>query len=263
MRRGPLILGLAVAIAWIAAPADLWGAEPPNRPPPNDGVYRSPVADREDNDNDLHRPPKSALGLIRDMRLTIQAQRLLKADRVLAALKLKVVVHEGVAEVSGNVPSVEVGRDVVGKLEAIKGILEVHNNLQCKPALVKPTVTGTRIEVANKPAADVDPPKARSREPAVVTGIEGYKSRPDQTPGPMGDRPRVAAASAVEVRPPSLAELVARVRQTEPRFQAISVDIQDSMLVVHRAGVSSADATALAQKLRRIPGVGEVLISSD
>jgi hypothetical protein len=261
MRRGTVILGLAVALAWIAAPADLWGAEPPSRPPPNDGLIHSPVADREDNDNDQYRPPKSALGLIRDMRLTIQAQRLLKADRGLAPLKLKVEVRNGVAQLSGTVPSDGVGREAVGKLETIKGIEEVRSNFQYRPAPLNPAATGTHVEVAKPP--EIDPLKTRPGEPAVVTGSEGHKGRTDPPASPIPVKPRVAPASTVAIHPPSLAEQVARIRQMEARFQTISVDVQDSMLIVHRAGVSSADATALAEKLRRIPGVGEVLISSD
>jgi hypothetical protein len=271
MRNTRPILGLAMAIVLFAAPAVLWAANPSPRSPPPDST-----------DPDPYHPPQSALGLIRDLRLRILAQRMLEADRVLAPLKLKVEVHDAVAVVSGTIPSDEVGRDARGKLETIKGIVEVRSRFLINASVLKPADDGMHVDVA-RPAGDTDSLKGRPRDPVVVTGSEGRKPRPD-TPtdlpsvysarnekgreivlqGPRTSAVKQGASAGASVaRPPSLADQVERVRQSEGRFRAISVDVQDGMLVVHRRGVSSADATALAEKLRRIPGVGEVLIASD
>jgi hypothetical protein len=262
---------VAIAVGLFAVPAVLWAANPPPRSPPYDL-----------GDPDPYHPPKSALGMIRDMRLRILAQHKLEADRVLAPLKLKVEVHNAVAVVSGTIPSDEVGRHAVGKLETVNGIQEVRPSFRINASVLKPAGQGMHVEVA-KPAGDADSLKGRPREPVVVTGTEGRKARPE-TPADLpsvnparnekgGDivlrAPRTsvvkqgASAGASVARPPSLADEIARVRQSEGRFGAIAVDMQEGMLVVHRSGVSSAVATALAEKLRRIPGVGEVLIASD
>ncbi len=230
------ILGLALAIGLFAAPAVLWAANPPPRSPPYDL-----------SDPDPYHPPKSALGMLRDLRLRILAQRMLEADRALAPLKLKVEVHNAVAVVSGTIPSEDIGRDAKGKLETIKGIEDVRSRFQINASVLKPIEAGMHLEVA-RPAHSARNEKGedvvlRSPQPAAVK--------------------QSASAGASVARPPSLADQVARVRQSEGRFGAIAVDVQDGMLIVHRSGVSSADATALAEKLRRIPGVGEVLIASD
>jgi hypothetical protein len=237
MRHRRPILGLATAIVLFAVPPVLWAANPPPRSPP--GLT----------DPDPYHPPQSALGLIRDMRLRILAQHKLEADRGLAPLKLKVEVHNSVAVVSGTIPSDDVGRDAIGKLETIKGIEEVRARFHRNASVLKPAEVGTHVEVAKPASANA----ARSEKgDDIVLG------------GPRTSAVKQGAeAGASAARPPSLAELVKRVRQSEGRFQGIVVDIQEGMLVVHRSGVASADATALAEKLRRIPGVGEVLIASD
>jgi hypothetical protein len=265
------LMGLALAMALVAAPAVLWAANPPPRSPPYDLA-----------DPDPYHPPKSALGMIRDMRLKILAQHALEADRGLAPWKLKVDVHNAVAVVSGTISSDDVGRDAIGKVEAIKGIIEVRSSFQRNASVLKPAYEGTHGEDA-RPARDADSVKGRPREPVAATLSEGRRTRPEtpaDLPAVDGSRnerggdivlrgPRQspvkhgASAGASGVRSPSLAEQVARIRQSEGRFGNISVEVQDGMLVVHRGGVSSADATALAEKLRRIPGVGEVLIASD
>jgi hypothetical protein len=230
------ILGLALAIALFAAPAVLWAANPSPRSPPYDL-----------SDPDPYHPPKTALGMLRDLRLRILAQRMLEADRVLAPLKLKVEVHNAVAVVSGTIPSEDVGRDAKGKLETIKGIEDVRSSFQINASVLKPIEAGMHLEVA-RPARSARNEKGEDIVPRSPRAAEVKQS---------------ASAGAAVARPSSLADQVARIRQSEGRFGAIAVDIQDSMLIVHRSGVSSADATALAEKLRRIPGVGEVLIASD
>src|SRR5947209_4184529 len=102
------------------------------------------------------RPPAAALGLIRDLRLTVVARREFQHDRVLGPLNLGVQVRNGVATVWGPVPSVEVARQAVARLEAINGIFEVRSELQLRrpaekpllPELGIPTRVPARIQVA-------------------------------------------------------------------------------------------------------------------
>ena len=57
------------------------------------------------------------------MCLNLQAKRAIESDRVLAALDLEVKVHNGVAKISGLVPSEEVGRQAV-RVAAVPGVQE-------------------------------------------------------------------------------------------------------------------------------------------
>src|SRR5262245_37237540 len=74
------------------------------------------------------RPPTSALGKIRDLAATVRARRLLEEDRVLRPLNLGVSVDNGVVSVWGPVPSQEVARLAVAKLETIRNVTEVRSN---------------------------------------------------------------------------------------------------------------------------------------
>src|SRR5262245_11256199 len=74
------------------------------------------------------RPPTSALGKIRDLAATVRARRLRDEGRSLRPLRLGVGVDNGVISVWGPVPSKEVARQAIAKLETIRNITEVRPN---------------------------------------------------------------------------------------------------------------------------------------
>jgi hypothetical protein len=222
-----------------------------------------------------------AIGLIRDLRLSVQAERALKADRVLAPLNLRVKVRNGVAELSGSIPSDEVGRQAVAKVESVKGIEDVRPTFQytkgAKPEVAearppdKRTVIQAAKPVAVPPAASEPPrPRPGGTAPLVSTG-EGRKGRPNDEvsngvrmgqPRKVASRPARTEAES-EAAPLTLAQRVERVRRSDKRFQAIPVEIDGDLLVVKRGAAPSEDATALSQALRRLPGISGVLIEKD
>ena len=57
--------------------------------------------------------------------------------------------------------------------------------------------------------------------------------------------------------------LVERVRSSNSRFQSIPVEVRGTMVIVGRSGADGEDVTALAQALRRVRGVTEVVVASD
>jgi hypothetical protein len=209
------------------------------------------------------RPPASALGLIQDLRLTVLARRAFQDDRVLRPLNLGVKVRNGVATVWGPVPSKEVARQVVARLEAINGIEEVRSELQVRrppqkpllPELGIPRGTPKRIEVA-KPADQ--------RPAAMPTAGQ------DRRPGPLPELnaqplpgPQPAKKAVVTSRPaPPLSVAIERVRQSEGRFRGIPVELRGDVVVITRTGADE-DVMALAQALRRVRGVAEVIVASD
>jgi hypothetical protein len=268
MRRRQSILVLVAAVSLIAAASPAQADE-------GDG-----------------RPPGFAIGLIRDLHLKNLAERALSSDRVLAPLDLSVKVRNGVAEISGSVPSAEVGRQAVAKLETIQGISDVRPRFRYpNPAPMTtdlPKQGGQTVTEAAKPITklpeDIDLPKTRPGGPAIVTGGEGRKARPEDpaqlppmesTPLPGSTKPSgavlkqpravtsVAGKADPAARAPSLAERVDRARKSQDRFRRIAVEVQGDVILVRRSGARSEDATALAQILRRLPGVSEVVMSSD
>jgi hypothetical protein len=207
------------------------------------------------------RPPTSALGLIGDLRLTVLARRALQNDPALARLNLGVRVRDGVATVWGPVPSDTVARRTVAKLETINGIEQVRSELQVRRPADRPLLADIGIpprlptRMAAKPDTASGAIRPRPREASVVAGEKKPSPRPATPP------PAPAAGRAPAVVPLSVA--VERVRQSEPRFQAISVELRGDVVVIGRVGADAEDVTALAQALRRVKGVSEVMVASD
>jgi hypothetical protein len=208
------------------------------------------------------RPPASALGLIRDMRLTVLARRAFQADRELARLNLGVKVRDGVATVWGSVPSTEAARLVVARLESIDGIDQVRSEVVVRvhdrplvPEVGIPTRVPARIQVA-KPVVPA-PPSDLAARPGDLPEL---KSLPLPGPPPKPKRDMVVASRPTQ---PALRVLVERVRQSDRRFSGIPVEVQGNVVVVTRSGSNEEDAAALAQALRRVRGVAEVVLSGD
>jgi hypothetical protein len=264
MRRRRSILALAVALALLAACS---------------AQARGPAGGSPGSaDDEFGRPPAAGLQMIRDLRLSVLAQREMKNDRVLKYLNLSVKVRNGVAEVSGKVQSEEIARYALGKVETVKGIVEARPRFQWMDGTMlvfgaPPPSDHATIFQAAKPPARLAPGattgsetlKAHSEPPRELPAVD-VSPVPTSDPPPRDDPPAVVVGTPHRVAAPatSLADRVAEVRQSQTRFKLIPVDVKDDgTLIVHRAGVSSLDATALSQALRRIPGVSEVLLSSD
>ncbi len=207
------------------------------------------------------RPPASALGLIRDLRLTVLARRAFQNDRELAPLNLGVRVRDGVATVWGPVPSADTARLVIARLEAITGIDEVRSELQVRrpdrppvPELGIPIRVPTRVEAA-KPVERTVECRPGEERPGKLPPMKALPL-PTQ-PAPKRDR--------VTSRPaePPLQVAVDRVRQSSSRFRSIPVELRGNVVVITRSGSDDEDVVALAQALRRVRGVAEVILSSD
>jgi hypothetical protein len=193
--------------------------------------------------NEPPRPPQSALNKIRDLTATVRARRALQDDPALARLNLGVEVDNGVATVWGPVPSIAVGRVAAAKLEGLKGVTRVKSNFYVEERrdplldLVRTGGPPERVEVA------------KPRDAAVKVGRSAAEG-----PALLGPRP---------ARPVPLAELAAQLQQSEPRFRAIGVEVRDGTVLVRRGAVPGPDVMDLANKLRRIPGVRDVILTGD
>src|SRR4051812_32273438 len=97
-------------------------------------------------DDDVSRPPALFFGFMDNVRLTNKARAALQNDRVLRPLKLVVVVKDGVAEVSGPVPSAQVADMVVGRLKVIEGIHDVRQSFHLKPEAGKTLVVAPPVQ---------------------------------------------------------------------------------------------------------------------
>lgn len=236
------------------------------------------------------RPPASAIGLIRDMRLTVLARRALAEDRDLAPYRLGVEVREGIATVWGDVPSDAVSRKARERLQAISGIHGVRSDLIAGSVqkrelaeLSVPSRVPPRIVVE---AAKPDPRTGaiRKRQQAVVVGGDVPRAvKPGDLPDPRAQPlPEEKPQRAVVLLPPSavrrdraeaardeaeaqpgetLSEAVERVRASDRRFRFIPVEVSGGTVIIGRG--DEEGVTALREALRRVRGVREVVLSGE
>jgi hyperosmotically inducible protein len=210
------------------------------------------------------RPPTMALNKIREMVASVKVKRALQEDRVLAPLNLGVTIDHGIVSVWGPIPSQEVGRQVITKLEAIDGVREVRSSFYLPDT--GPLNTTERVEVA-KPEIEtgrLPPPRA----PAVAVARREQLSQ--EGPKLLAPRPRTVSrseAQATEAKLPkpavTLTEQVREARQSEARFREIAVEVQGNVVLVHRRDSRSRDVMDFVQKLRRIHGVTDVVLTAD
>ncbi|MFO0927358.1 MAG: BON domain-containing protein [Gemmataceae bacterium] len=230
------------------------------------------------------RPPTSALGKIRDLAVTVRARRALQEDSVLGALNLGVWVENGVASVWGPVPSDEVGRRAIEKLRTVAGVADIRVDFHHRPRdpdhlladlTPRPGEALARIDVYKPDSGRVESlpmprPTPQPAELAVATAPRPPAPaavRDRETPRLLAPRPVASVRRQPEaevVRRPraSLADQVDQVRRADPRFRDIPVRLRGTAVEVRRGDADDA-ATDLANRLRRIPGVTDVLLTDD
>jgi hypothetical protein len=211
------------------------------------------------------RPPASALGKIRDLATAVRARRALQEEPALSALNLGVRVENGVATVWGPVPSLDVGRRAVARLEALKGVTKVQPNFY-----VQERRDGT-LDIAR---ADGAPERIEAAKPEIETGklpvttatVVGRRDNATNG-GPSLFAPRPAKSARPEPQgdagksPGSLDAGVRLAQQSEKRFKRIPVEVRGGTLLVRRGKSPGDDVMDLVQKLRRLPGVREVILA--
>jgi hypothetical protein len=205
------------------------------------------------------RPPTSALGKIRDLAATVRARRLLEEDRVLRPLNLGVSVDNGVVSVWGPVPSQEVARLAVAKLETIRNVTEVRPNFYLRDN--QPPARPERVATA-KPEFETGRLPLPPEEAPVPAVADGPKLLAPRRAATAASQP-VAAVVKLPKPAASLAELVNEARQSEARFREIAVEVRGQAVLVRRGGAPGRDVMDLVQVLRRIRGVSDVILTSD
>jgi hypothetical protein len=195
--------------------------------------------------NEPPRPPLSALNKIRDLTATVRARRTLQDDPALAKLNLGVEVNNGVATVWGPVPSLGVGHIAATKLEGLKGIDRVKSSFYIEER----RDTALDLPLPDAAAAPERVEVAKPRDPAVKVGRA------------TGEGPSLSAPRPTKTASPG--EQAAQLQQSEPRFRGIGVEVKDGTVMVRRGSVAGRDVMDLVSKLRRIPGVRDVILTGD
>lgn len=211
-----------------------------------------------------HAPPASAHESKHDTKLKVMARLALSRDPTLGPLKLEVDVRDGVAVVRGAVPSAataERARQVLTELTELLGVRSELRVVGAAPPLPPP------LTVPSLPPPPAVPklviPSPRPRPEAVPTRSAGLPAQAaPKSKLPVATYVSAKKRSEEAARPADLAAAVAALRESNPAYRAVPVRVVGDVVIVSRRG-DDADVAALAQALRRVPGVAEVVRSND
>jgi osmotically-inducible protein OsmY len=187
-------------------------------------------------------PPKD------DGQVALQARHSLWGESPFNTLNLGVTVRDGVACISGPVPSAAVGNQAVSKLRAVPGVRDVQND--------------TFVPSAEEPLARSMPQSAPDRRPSVSVGPAVAPPAPRVVAAPAPQRDPVVALSprtAVPVKRMTIGDQVESLRIADRRFQNVRVEVRDGVVVLRGSVARSADAWEFAATIRDLPGVTNVV----
>jgi osmotically-inducible protein OsmY len=216
-------------------------------------------------------PPPPAFD-VHDARLTLEARRLILQDRELARFNLGVSINQGVAVVWGRVPSETLARRALEHVRQIRGIFEVHEELQILP-----------FEFGTEPPDN--PPERRDlnrvvSSPGALMGRTGRKPPVVVDPAPIGaavtllppvpatvacppaklDPPAVLLPPATSALSASLESAVEQLRRSDRRFEQVRAEVRQGTVYLSGTGARTEDIRELAQQVSRLPGVAGVVI---
>jgi hyperosmotically inducible periplasmic protein len=249
---------------------------------------------------DLPDPGSSLSTSARDMTLAVHVRRALLEDPVLGPLNLGVKVQDGAVVLVGPVPAPEIAQKALRLVADVRGVRGVRSELylsrdnqheripiplegeaptrtqSASPDPASGTLTGRvpaiELPPSGRPAAPQPssppqaPPAPPPQPPAPAPPSE--KSEWGTTPAagggvsllaPIGVVPQAAAPAAATG---DLASAVDRVRQSQPRFRRIWVEVRGTTILLSGPDVPAEDVMALAQALSVLPGVQRVHVQN-
>jgi hypothetical protein len=238
----------------------------------------------------------------RDMKVELHARQVLLSDPLVALLNPWVKVRQGVLVVGGPVPSAEAARRAVELMGQVRGVRAVRSELYVSRAGAREDdpyrLPAKSDPVAQTQSASPDPVSGNvgrltGLTPAIALPPSGRTAGPRPAPSPQppavtaptGDGP-AAAQHPVSLLPPvavtapapspapkatgpgpapgvePLADAIERVRQGNPRFRGVRIELQGATVYVGGPEASGENVMALAQALSALPGVGRVVVRS-
>lgn len=231
-----------------------------------------------------------------DLRFTIRARTALQEDPLLAPLNLGVRVDGRVATLWGPVPSAELARRAVVRLQRLPELSAVRDELFLDPwadhVLDRPRVPSLRLPLRPAepggavmpvtPAPQFGTPASPRREggtgggwrpgaaPAAATGPRDTARlgaplpvtpavRMPASPPSLPTSSRTPAAARV---PLSLAEAVRQIQQGDERWRRMQVEIRGDRVFLSGVVYRWQDLHEFARRLTRLPGVAGVTLQS-
>ncbi len=238
-------------------------------------------------------PPPVVKDALRDRLLQLKARTTLleileefrdasKKDQSLLGVNLEVRVVDGVATLTGVVPSAALIPDVAKRLSKVQGLAKVRSEgirveaptfepapLRFESPAIAPTVTESASpnpatgSLNVKPTRDLPPiPTAAAPAPTTVA----LELPPIHVVGPTAPEPRVPTTVTGRETPPRpeadpVAVAVDRFVSADRRFRGLRAELQKGGVVVVRAPAERReDAMTCARGLSRLVGVQRVVL---
>ncbi len=178
--------------------------------------------------------PSRLVSPISDVMLTLKVTAALQANPTLEHLTLTIDVVRGVATVGGEVPSLDCVATIRSAVAAVADLRDVK--VTCRLPGDDPLLDRVREKLAGKPSPKSEPPTAVP-DRRVETHVAAFRPT-EPTPGYK------TAAEAL--------------RAGDDRFTRLALSFDAGVVVVSGHAATHADATALLQRLRKVPGVTRV-----
>ena len=184
-----------------------------------------------------------------DWQLTLRARNALWDEAPFDKLNLGVSIRDGVAYLSGPVPSMAVGDQAVARLRSVRGIRGVKDETFVPPADEPLFQSMPHPVTAQRPSVSVAP-AVLSPPPAVVAVAPAPPPQPTVSLSPP---------IAVPVKRMSLAEQIEALRLGDRRFADVRVEVTGDTVVMRGSVPKSADAWEFVAAVRQLPGVNRVV----
>jgi osmotically-inducible protein OsmY len=185
-----------------------------------------------------------------DVQLTLQARNALWQESPFDKLNLGVSVKDGLAILSGPVPSTAVADLAVAKLRNLSGIRGVTNETYVPPADEAMAKAMPHPVTARRPSVSVGP---------AVTAPEPVAPPPPAVAVAPPSRTTESLSPAFPVRRMTVLDQIESLRLDDRRFQNVRVEVKNGVVVLRGSVIRSADAWEFATTVRQIPGVTGVV----
>ena len=232
--------------------------------------------------------PSSSTHTAKDVEIETKIRQKLRQDAQLAPLNLGVHMSNGVAKLSGPIPSAELKQRAIKIVEHVDGVLLVHS----RDLYISSSAQGrNRMSVLIQDDRPTQTRAASPHTPAVTSGAGGQPDSPLSELPPQKADPLVSSAGSSQqitllapeiaspparipeagrltgnLRPESsnvaLAAAIDHLRQREARYQQIRTRVEGTTVYIVPGETAGEDAMTFAQAVRRLSGVRHVVMDS-
>jgi osmotically-inducible protein OsmY len=222
----------------------------------------------------LFRPPTTA-SPVEDIALAVRARKALQEDPELGHLILGIQAENGILRLWGPIPSMELGQRVVKKLEGLKGVRSIRNELRVSPPgmeratiplIADPPTQTESASPGSAPVPDRAFPEIESPErsgspknpasPAVA--LLPPVSVPEKPS--LSERPSTLVTSTPRENVGGLTATLDQMRRRDERFRTIQPEVQGGIVRLRGTAARGEDAMAFAQLVSQLPGVERVIL---